>query len=265
MFTLILVGMLAGVLGTLFGLGGGVILIPMLTIAYGLAPAEAAAVSLVGIIAASTGGAAFFVRNKVSNIRLGMALEISTAIGAIVGAMLAVFVDGLWIIVIFAIVIAYSGIRMALDPKTEVREQENGDSSYHDLKDGREKRYTVENIKTGSAVCSVAGIVSSMTGVGGGAIKVPLMNMHMGVPIKAAAATSSYMIGITAFSGAIVYFVSGQILLEYAGAVAVGSFLGALIGSFISRFIDGQSLKRYFSVLLFIISGIMLLNAGGVL
>jgi Predicted permeases len=265
MFTLILVGMLAGVLGTLFGLGGGVILIPMLTIAYGLEPAEATAVSLVGIIAASTGGAAFFVKNKVSNIRLGMALEISTAIGAIIGAMLAVFVDGVWIIVIFAIVIAYSGIRMALDRKVQIEEQEDGDSFYYDMKEGREKRYTVENIKTGSLACSVAGMVSSMTGVGGGAIKVPLMNVHMKVPIKAAAATSSYMIGITAFSGAIVFFVSGQILLEYAGAVAVGSFLGALIGSVISRYIDGQSLKRYFSVLLFVISGIMLLSAGGII
>ena len=136
---------------------------------------------------------------------------------------------------------------------------------YRDEAHGDSVRYQVQNVKGGMALCTVAGMISSMTGVGGGAIKVPLMNIYMHVPMKAASATSSYMIGITAFSGAITYFLGGQVLLEYAAGVAIGAFLGSLIGSSLDRRINGKHLRKYFSAVLFVMAFLVLLQAGGIL
>jgi uncharacterized membrane protein YfcA len=264
---ILLFGITAGILGALFGIGGGVIVVPALIIVYGLMPAEAAAVSLVSIIATSVGAASFYVEERVSNIRLGLLLEISTTIGAISGAVLAIFAGGDWLMFLFAGVVIYSGIRMISSPENKVITVPPGEAafSYRDLKDRTEHGYDVRNIRTGSAVCAFAGAVSSMTGLGGGAIKIPLMNTHMNVPIKAAAATSSYMIGITAFSGAVTYFIGGTILLEYAAVIALGAFIGSVAGSRLSVFVRSGEMKRYFSIVLFVIAAITLLRAGGLL
>ena len=262
---LMIFGLIAGIMGALFGLGGGIILVPVLTIVYDLPPAEAAAISLVGIVATSVGAASFFIKNKVSNIRLGLFLEIATALGAICGAMLAVFIDGIYVSIIFVCIMIYSAIRMFFSPERAVKTDENGEFVYHDVKEGRDIRYDVENKATGSIGSYFAGLASSMTGIGGGAIKVPLMNLHMHVPMKAATATSSYMIGITAFSGSIVYFLGGQILLEYAAAISVAAFLGAIIGSRAAMKTKNAGLQRYFSIFMFFIAALVLLNIGGVI
>lgn len=264
---LLLFGILAGVLGTLFGLGGGVILVPALTILFDLSPTQAAAISLIGIVAASVGAASFYVEKRVSNVRLGLLLEISTAAGAILGAMLAVFVDEIWLTLLFVAILIYSGARMIMNKEQCVQTEspEEAEFSYHDIKENKDFGYDVQNVKTGSLVCGFAGVLSSMTGVGGGAIKVPLMNLHMNVPIKAAAATSSYMIGITAFSGAITYFLGGEVMLIYAALIAVGSFVGSGIGSYASKYIPGGQLRKYFSLLLFFLAAITLLSAGGII
>ena len=266
MLGLMVFGLAAGILGALFGLGGGIILVPVLTIVYGLSPSEAAAISLVGIVATSVGAASFFIKNGVSNVRLGLFLEISTAMGAICGATLAIFVDGIWISLIFVSVIIYSAIRMFLNPEKDVGTSgEGSEFTYHDLKENRDIGYNADNRLTGSIGSYFAGLASSMTGVGGGAIKVPLMNLHMHVPMKAAAATSSYMIGITAFSGAITYFLGGQVLLEYAAVIAVASFVGATIGSRTATRTKNTKLQRYFSLFMFVIAAIVLMNLGGLI
>ena len=108
----------------------------------------------------------------------------------------------------------------------------------------------MERKVAGTAVCVVAGLYSSMTGVGGGVIKVPTMNSIMGVPMRAATATSSYMIGITAFSGSVIYLINGTIMLDYAAFIALGSFLGMLLGTRISAHLDTSAIKKYFSVVL---------------
>jgi len=261
---LLILGILAGILGTLFGIGGGIIFIPVLTIIYGLTATEAAAVSLIGIIATSTSATTFYLQKKVTNIRLGLLLEISTAIGAMVGAFLSAYIQDWILMVIFAIVILISALHMLIDKKKNVV-SDSGKFTYHDLKENKDINYDVHNVKSSFAACSVAGVVSSMTGIGGGVIKVPIMNLHMNVPIKAAMATSNYMIGITAFSGAIIYFLNGHVLLDVAAFVVIGAFLGSLMGKHLSMFIDGPSLKKYFSVLLIAVSIIMLLQAGDVL
>ncbi|MFA7149731.1 MAG: sulfite exporter TauE/SafE family protein [Candidatus Methanomethylophilaceae archaeon] len=261
---LLILGVLAGILGTLFGIGGGIVFIPILTIVYGLTTTEAAAVSLIGIIATSTSATTFYLQKRVTNIRLGLLLEISTAIGAMVGAFMSAYIQDWALMMIFAIVILVSALRMTAGREKEVS-SEKGEFTYYDLKREENVNYDVKNIKSGFAACSIAGMVSSMTGIGGGVIKVPIMNLHMGVPVRAAMATSNYMIGITAFSGAIIYFLNGHVLLDVAAFVVIGAFLGSLVGERVSKSVDGSSLRKYFSILLIFVSIIMFLQAGGIL
>ncbi len=270
---LILLGLIglgagAGIMGALFGLGGGVIFVPVLMLVFGMAPAEAAAVSLVGIIAGSVGASSVFIEKGLSNIRLGLLLEVTTTIGAIAGAIIAGYLQDWLLSLIFCAVMIYSAIRMILSPEKIVEPTDSEGRmcfTYKDESNDDDITYEVQNVKAGGLTCVFAGMMSSMTGVGGGAIKVPVMNLIMHVPMKAASSTSSYMIGITAFSGAITYFVSGQLDLAFAGGVAIGAFIGAIAGSYAARKIDTKHLRRYFSVVLFIMSALVLLRVGGIL
>ena len=268
---MLLIGLGAGILGSLFGIGGGLFIVPALTliggifIDGGISAKQAAAVSLVSIIATSVGSTVFYLDHKVSNIRLGLLLEISTVIGAVTGAILSGYLEDWLVMTVFIVVIIASATRMMLNRKKDIQDEEGGEFTFHDIKTDKEIRYSLKNKPLGFVTCSAAGIISSLSGVGGGLIKVPIMNMMMGVPMKAATATSSYMIGITAFSGAIIYFLGGQVLLDVAAFTTIGTFIGAVIGSRISRVFDGSSMKRYFSILLFIIAGLMILRVGGVL
>lgn len=267
-FALIAVGIFAGTLGTLFGVGGGIIFIPVLTILFDLTASEAVAVSLVGIIAASTGAASYYVKKDMANVRLGLLLEITTSIGAMIGAFFAAYVANWVLLVIFGCVLIYSAISMIIRKERMIEPSEDEGEmvfSYTDNKDQQAKRYSVQNMKSGLLACTAAGVMSSMTGIGGGSIKVPLMNIHMHVPIKVASATSSYMIGITAFSGAIVYFIHGDLLLDYASAIAIGAFIGSLIGTRVSKMLNAEPMRKYFSILLLAISVIIFLDAGGIL
>ncbi len=265
LMSLIIVGLVAGLLGALFGIGGGIIIVPMLTICYGLSAADAAAVSLAGIVATSVGGTIYYMENKVTNIRLGLLLEISTVIGSMIGVFLALALESWVIMLVFSAVLILTAVKMILNPSADIEDKENGEFTYTDLKTGETMSYDVEHRGIGFSSCVVAGIISSLTGVGGGLVKVPIMNMVMKVPMKVATATSSYMIGITAFSGSIIYFLSGHIDLELAAFVAIGTFLGAVVGSRLSRRFDSSSLKKYFSILVLIIAFVMILQAGGVI
>ncbi len=268
LLSLIALGAGAGVMGALFGLGGGVIFVPVLMLAFGMAPAEAAAVSLVGIVAGSVGASSVFVEKGLANVRLGLLLEVTTTAGAIAGALIAGFLQEWALSLIFCGVMIYSGIRIILSPEKVIEPAEgNGRMSfeYRDESNGDNIRYEVQNVKAGGLACIFAGMLSSMTGVGGGALKVPVMNLIMHIPMKAASSTSSYMIGITAFSGAITYFFSGQLELAFAGGIAIGAFIGALLGSYLARKISTKHLRKYFSVVLFIMSALVLLRVGGIL
>ncbi|NLL94693.1 MAG: sulfite exporter TauE/SafE family protein [Thermoplasmatales archaeon] len=262
---LILVGLIAGVLGTLFGLGGGIIIIPCLTIIYGFGATEAAAVSLIGIIAISSGGTAFYLRNGIANVRLGLFLEVGTTIGAAAGALVAAYLDDWFLMLLFAAVMVFSALRMFSSAGGTDGRNPDGKHSYHDFKEGTDVRYDIEHPKGGFAACVAAGAVSSMTGVGGGVIKMPVMNLGMKVPIKAAAGTSSYMIGITAFAGSVVYFLAGAVPYVAAAFVVLGAVIGAFVGTRVSKLMDFASMKRYFSVLLLFVAASMVLKVVGVL
>ncbi|MDR3282635.1 MAG: sulfite exporter TauE/SafE family protein [Candidatus Methanoplasma sp.] len=263
---LVVVGMGSGILGALFGIGGGIVFVPVLTVIFGLLAGEAVAVSLVGIIASSAGAASYYVGKGVANIRLGLLLEITTAVGAMVGAAVAAYIENWILLVIFAIVEIYSAASMIFVPERVSEDVGTDDAltfSYKDEKDGAVRRYRLGNLWPGTALCAAAGAMSSMTGVGGGTVKVPLMNILMHVPIRAASNTSNYMIGITAASGAIIYLAHGTLLPDYAAAIAIGALVGSYIGTRISAKLNASSMRRYFSVLLLVVAGIILLEAGG--
>ena len=266
---LIVLGLCSGIFGALFGLGGGVIFVPILMLVFGLEPTEAVAISLIGIIAGSVGASTVLVDKGLSNVRLGLLLEITTCIGAIAGAIIATYLDSWILMVLFSAIIVYSGIRMIVNPERTVEPATGEDTPltfrYRDESVGKDIRYEIQNVRSGMGLCTIAGALSSMTGVGGGAVKVPLMNIHMHVPMKAASSTSSYMIGITAFSGAITYFFAGEVILSYAACVAIGAFVGSLAGASLARRIPSKHLRKYFSVVLFAMAVLVLLQAGGVL
>lgn len=263
---LLAVSVLAGLLGALFGIGGGIIFIPVLTIGFGLSATEAAAVSLVGIVATSAGSGAYYAEKKVANVRLGLLLEVGTTLGAIVGAFVAVMIEDWILMVVFSVFLLINAYRMVRSRGRDCGSAEGEHEFWFtDMKSGEQIGYDVSHKVGGTIACIAAGAYSSMTGVGGGVIKVPIMNAYMGVPLKAATATSSYMIGITAFSGAIIYLLSGQILLEYAAYVAIGAYIGMFAGTHISKYFDTASLKKYFAIVLVASAVSMLLEAGGVL
>jgi hypothetical protein len=265
---LIALGAGAGVMGALFGLGGGVIFVPILMLVFDLGPTEAAAVSLVGIVAGSVGASSVFVEKGLANVRLGLLLEVTTTAGAVAGALIAGLMEEWLISIIFCAVMIYSGVRMILSPERVVEPVEGSGRMcfhYRDESNGEDIAYEVQNVKAGSFACVFAGILSSMTGIGGGAIKVPVMNLIMHIPMKAASSTSSYMIGITAFSGALTYFFSGQFDLAFAGGIAIGAFIGAFLGSYLSSKLSTKHLRKYFSVVLFVMTALILLRVGGIL
>lgn len=266
---LIVLGLCSGIFGALFGLGGGVIFVPVLMLIFGLEPTEAVAISLIGIIAGSVGASTVLVDKGLSNVRLGLLLEITTCVGAIAGAIIATYLDSWILMVLFSVIIIYSGIRMIVNPERTVEPATGEDTAmtfrYTDESVGEDVRYEVQNVGSGMGLCTIAGALSSMTGVGGGAVKVPLMNIHMHVPMKAASSTSSYMIGITAFSGAITYFFAGEVILAYAACVAIGAFVGSLVGARYARKVPAKHLRKYFSIVLFFMAVLVLLQAGGIL
>lgn len=262
---LILVGVFAGIIGAIFGLGGGIIFMPFLTIVFGMNAGDAVAVSLIGIIASSVGAASVYVEKGTSNIRLGLLLEITAVIGAVIGAVIAGFLADWMVLCMFSAMLTYSALHMALKKEHTAPASGKGMRfTYADDK-GEEKEYGADNVGKGMAVCTVGGIVSSTTGVGGGTINVPLMNALMHVPIKVSTATSSYMIGITAFAGAIVYLLRGNVVLEFAAGIAIGSFIGALLGTMISKKMTSGSVRASMAILLFAVAAIELLKAGGLI
>ena len=270
---LIVLGLCSGLFGALFGLGGGVIFVPILLLS-GVAETatQAVAMSLVGIIAGSVGASTVLISKGLSNVRLGLMMEITTRIGAIIGAMLATYLESWILMVLFSVIIIYSAFRMIINPERTVEPSDGEDGPmtfrYRDESIGEDIRYEIQNVKSGMGICTFAGAISSMTGVGGGAIKVPLMNLHMHIPMKAASSTSSFMIGITAFSGAITYFFAGvftdpavspplsgagiESLLPCSACLAFGAFSGSLIGARYARRIPSSHLRKYFSIVLFV-------------
>ncbi len=220
---LILLGLFAGAWGALVGLGGGIILVPVLSLWFGLPIKTAVGISLVCVIATSSAAAAVYVQRHWTDLRLGMVLELATVLGAITGAMVVTLLSDRIVKGLFGGFLVYAAVMM-LRQRAESSEEKNGSLP----------AYEVRNYPLGLAVSYLAGSASGMLGIGGGPIKVPMMYLFMGVPLRVAAATSNFMIGVTASASAFLYYARGDMVVPVAAPLAVGVFAGALAGSKLS-------------------------------
>src|SRR5271157_5058167 len=227
----------AGFLGALTGLGGGVVVVPLLALAFGVDIKYAIGASLVSVIATSSGAAAAYVREGYSNIRIGMFLEIATTIGAIVGAMIATHVTTNAIGIVFGLVLLYSAV-LSGRPQPNVPVDDSPDRLATALKlngtypvANSLRAYTVHRVPLGFSLMFGAGTLSGLLGIGSGALKVIAMDQAMRIPFKVSTTTSNFMIGVTAAASAGVYLQRGYIDPGLTMPVMLGVSLGALLGA----------------------------------
>jgi uncharacterized protein len=267
-------GAAAGVFGSLLGLGGGVLLVPLLTLGFGLPLREAVGVSLVSVIVTSSVSAAVYLERHAANLRLGMTLELFTAFGAIVGGLLAFILDERELAGLFALMLVYAAVSMLRrrdpEPETTPAAAVEDAPTAALAPPARTERildrlsgpgYRTRRLRTGIVGSVVAGIVSALLGIGGGLVKVPLMHLVMGVPLRVATATSNLMIGITASASAIIYLVRGGLDPYVAGPTAIGVFLGASVGSRVAHRVDVRLLRVLFSAVLIFTAWQMVMKA----
>ena len=232
------VSALAGFLGALTGLGGGVIVVPVLTLALGVDIKYAIGASLVSVIATSSGAAAAYVKEGYSNIRIGMLLEIATTIGAVVGAYLAGFTSTHIIAIIFGLVLLQSAYQSLTASNGMADNLVNSDKLAQKLRlgsnyplHGTRQEYGVQNVPTGFGLMFGAGTLSGLLGIGSGAVKVIAMDRAMKIPFKVSTTTSNFMIGVTAAASAGVYLSRGYIDPRVAMPVMLGVLAGAFLGT----------------------------------
>ncbi len=266
---LFLVSVVAGIFGSLLGLGGGIIVIPALTLIFGIDIRFAIGASIVSVIATSSGAAAAYVRERLTNLRVAMVLEIATTAGALSGAYVAGILVGKWLFIIFGVVMGYSSLMM-------LRKRKEGEhlitraapladylhlhSSYHDEALGCEVPYRVVGTRIGFVLMYFAGLMSGLLGIGSGALKVPAMDLAMRLPIKVSTATSNFMIGVTAAASAGLYFVRGDINPFIAAPVATGVLIGATLGTHLLGRLQSSTIRLAFVLVLIWVSLQMLLK-----
>ncbi len=267
-------GIAAGAFGSLLGLGGGLLIVPLLSLGFGLPLREAVGVSLVCVIVTSSASAGVYLQRRQANLRLGMVLELFTGIGAVIGGAIAFLLDERLLAGVFALLLLYvaatmarAGRRGATPPASDEATSVVGDDvdSRADAEPD-EAAATVDpdagtlglapdrarRLPLAAAVSVGAGVASALLGIGGGIIKVPLMHVTLGVPLRISTATSNLMVGITASTSAIVYLLRGGIDAYATGPTAVGVFIGASLGSRLGHRVNVPFLRLLFvAVLLF--------------
>jgi len=263
----------AGLFGSLLGLGGGILIVPLLTLGFGLPLLTAVGISLICVIVTSSAAAGVFLERRVANLRLGMTLELFTACGAMVGGLVAFLLPARLLEGLFTALLMYVAITMVRRREASPAEPVGqtlpgaGDESEREaaaraLRPPAERparsfvdrlsgpEYRVRRIGFGVIGSVFAGVASALLGIGGGLIKVPVMHVVMGVPLRVATATSNLMIGITASASAIIYLLRGGIDPYVAAPTAIGVFVGASVGSRIASRIDLRVLRGLFVAIL---------------
>ena len=266
-------GIAAGLFGSLLGLGGGILIVPLLTLGFGLALIKAVGVSLVCVIVTSGAAAGVYLERHVANLRLGMTLELFTACGALVGGLVAFLLPERALELLFAGMLLYVAAAMARrrepGPVADAVPDDEDTRDVPDVEDTTDAvadagppggdsfvatlsgpGYRVRHLGFGALGSVGAGVTSALLGIGGGLIKVPVMHVVMGVPLRVATATSNLMIGITASASAIIYLLRGGIDPYVAAPTAIGVFVGASIGSRAAHRIDIRILRGLFVAIL---------------
>ena len=269
-------GLGAGALGALLGVGGGIIVVPVAVLLLDLPIHHAIATSLLCVIATSSAAASRNIRIGLANLRLGTALEIATVAGAIAGSAIAGVLATHTLELIFGVAMAAMALPMAFGSEP-IATDESGDvedarspflrsldGSYDDVAGSERVTYRVRRLPVAVSISSVAGVLSGLLGVGGGIIKVPVMTLLCGVPMKAAAATSNFMIGVTALASALVFYGRGQVEPLATAAIVIGVFGGSKIGARGLGFVSTVSLRRLFAVVMIVVAVEMVLQSQGV-
>ena len=255
-------GIVSGSLGALLGLGGGIFLVPFLNLGLRFPFAAAAAISLTTVIATSSSVSAGRAGKQLINIRLGMLLEVATAAGSLLGAVTAMLLSASTVQRLFGV----ATIAVAIVMLTRLQRRNVLDAStepgllggrFYDEESRREVAYRVKRVPFALAASFVAGNLSSLLGIGGGFIKVPVLNAWCGVPMRAAAATSAFMIGVTATAGAVIYYGQGQLQPALAAAAVLGVQIGSWGGMQFGQRASVKWLKMLMAAILFVISGLM--------
>jgi hypothetical protein len=267
-FVLLLFGAacVAGFFGALLGVGGGVFIVPAMVLVFHLPMKIAVAASIVSVIATSNAGGSSYVDQRITNLKLGMLLEIFTTIGALSGSVLALYLKEWVMLLVFAGLLAYMAYaafatrnlddqRIASGSFTNTRQDRLARylglrGAYHDLAANKNVEYVVTGTPIGAGISCLAGVASGLLGVGGGVLKVSAMNRYMNVPMKVAVGTSKLMIGVTAAVGSILFFIAGLIQFVVVGPVAVGTTTGATIGTMVMNRLHSARLKWLFAALM---------------
>ncbi|HEV2316844.1 MAG TPA: sulfite exporter TauE/SafE family protein [Thermoplasmata archaeon] len=266
----------AGLLGGMLGLGGGVFIVPMLILLFGLSPPVAIATSLVAVIATSSGAASTYASEGLADLRIAMFLEVATVIGGVLGAIVTVAVlahaPDLLVLAFVPVVLVPAGLMFRQRRSDTVRDPPRDawadrlrlHGEYYD-EGGHRIDYRVTGTRAGLALSGIAGVLSGLFGIGGGIVYVPAMNGFMNVPIRVAGATSNFMIGMTASASAIIYLFAGEVALFWCAPIVVGMMVGSRLGIGYQRSASVSQLKVTFAVVLVVAAILMALRGVGVL
>lgn len=267
----------AGFLGALLGVGGGVIVVPALVLGFGLPMKIAVAASVVSVIATSNAGGSSYVDQRIANLRLAMLLEIPTTLGALGGAVLALVLSEWVMLLVFGALLVYMAWASFATRNTDDQRIARGDYAratpdrlatalalaghYHDQAADRDVEYVVHGVPAGITVSFLAGTASGLLGVGGGVLKVSAMNRFMNVPMKVAVGTSKLMIGVTAAISSLLFLLAGLIHVYVVAPVALGTTAGATAGTYVMNRLHSKVLKWIFAFLMAYLSYGMIARA----
>ncbi|MDD3223944.1 MAG: sulfite exporter TauE/SafE family protein [Clostridium sp.] len=258
-----LISIFAGIFGSVLGLGGGMIVTPVLTLLFGIDIKYAIGASLISVIATSSGAAVGYLKDNITNIRIGMFLEIATTVGAVTGAFLGGLINPNFLYIIFGLLILYSALVMLKKGKSEFPTDVTMDplakklvlnGEYYDKSIGKKIEYKVANIPGGFSVMYAAGVISGLLGIGSGSFKVMAMDVFMKLPLKVSSATSNFMMGVTAAASAGIYLSRGNIDPKIAAPVAIGVLIGATLGGRIMQRLKSKTIRKIFIPVLIYVS-----------
>jgi len=267
-----LIAIIAGFLGSLLGLGGGIIVTPALTLLFGFDIRYAIGASIVSVIATSSGAAIAYIKDRITNVRIGMFLEIGTTLGAITGAFLSGIINPKFLYIIFGLLLLFSAVMMLRKSKAELptnvknhplSEKLSLSGEYYDKVLGQQVAYNVDGVYGGLGMMYVAGVISGLLGIGSGIFKVMAMDLFMKLPLKVSSATSNFMIGVTAAASAGVYFLRGDIDPKIAAPVALGVLFGATVGTRVMERLRSKTIRLIFVPVLAIVSIEMIVKGVG--
>lgn len=255
------IGAATGLVGAMLGLGGGVFLVPLLTLALGVPIRIAIAASLVSVIATASASATVHLSRGFVNVRLGLALEVATSLGGLAGGLAATALSTRQLFLLFAVTLGAMGVVMAARAgrRNVIADLsvEPGRLGGYLTEAGTTYVYRLKRMPLAMAVSLAAGAVSGLLGLGGGILKVPALSSFCGIPIRIASATSTFMIGVTAAASAFIYWSRGDIAVPLASAVALGALPGSLAGARLAEHVQARSLKMVMALVLLLVGARM--------